>query len=856
MTDRALPTGTLTFFFSDIEGSTRLVQQLSAGFRPVLEEHDRLMRTAIQAGGGVEVRTVGDAFFVVFPTAAGAVRGAVAAQRALGAATWPDGVTVRVRVGLHTGVGELGGGDYVGLDVHIAARITAAAHGGQIVVSNATRSLLPDGSGLALRDLGEHRLKDVGSVRLWQVSAEGLASEFPPLASLDPVVSLPAAVTAFVGREREVSEVRALVREHRLVTLTGPAGTGKTRLSVEAAAGLDVDARDGVFFVPLATVTDPALIPAAIATAIALPEDPARSALDAVTAHLRERSALLVLDNFEQLVPGAAVVSTLQAAAPKLRCLVSSRETLHLYGEQEYPVPVLSSDDAIALFAQRARAARPGFTITPANEAAVRAICERVDRLPLAIELAAARMKLFDPPTILARLDKSLELLTTGARDRPERQRTLRGAIAWSHDLLTEPEQRLFRRLAVFVGPIPLKIVPLVADEHGDLGLDPIEGVANLVDKSLLTRLEVLGELRVAMLETIRAFGLEALERSGEAEAIRARHASCVVHYAERLEPDLLGDRAAATLDELEVAHDNVRAALGYALAHDLDSGLRLAAAVWRFWQQRAHLREGRDWLDRLLAAEPGSALARGRALTALGGIAWWQADLGAAGAAYEESLRVFESIGDQSNIADALYNLGAIDLVAGRIPASREKLERALATYRKLDDATGIVKTGGGLVALLYKLSDYATALPLQDEVVSRFRALGSHYHVGDALGLETAIAIGAGDLAKARGCLDQAIEIMTELDDRSGLVGVLVMAALLATAQGDGRRAARLYGGALKMRADFSVVAAPLEILGVPNPGERAKALLGQEAYDAAYREGTALAFDALVAEARRPG
>jgi predicted ATPase/class 3 adenylate cyclase len=854
MTDRVLPTGTLTFFFSDIQGSTRLVQRLGAGFKPVVEEHDRLVRAAIGPAGGVEVRTVGDAFFVAFPTADGAVRAALAAQRAFATASWPDDAEVRVRMGMHTGVGELGGGDYVGIDVHIAARIAAAAHGGQIVVSNVTRSLLRDTAGITLRDLGDHRLKDVGSLRIWQVSADGLPSEFPPLASLEPIMNLPAAATAFIGREREVGEVRALVREHRLVTLTGPGGTGKTRLGVEAARGLGDDVRDGVFFVPLATISDPTLIPTAIAAAIALPEDPARPALEVVTAHLRERSALLVLDNFEQLVTGAAVVSGLQAAAPKLRCLVSSRETLHLYGEQEYPVPVLSGDDAVELFAQRARAARPAFAVTDANRAAVRAICERVDRLPLAIELAAARTKLFDPAQILARLDRSLELLTTGARDLPERQRTLRGAIAWSYELLAEPERRLFRRLSVFSGSIPLEIVPLVANEKGDLGIDPLDGIANLVDKSLLTHLEVLGELRVGMLETIRAFGLEELERSGETDAMRARHATCVMHYGERLEPELLGEHVGAALDALEVANDNVRAALAYAEQHDPETGLRLAAAIWRFWQQRSHLREGRDWLDRLIATAPGvPPLARGRALTAQGGVAYWQGDFGPARVAYEESLRLFESLGDERNVADALYNLGFMDLVGGEPLAARQKLERSLAMYRTLGDGTGVAKTGEGLVAVLTKLEDYATALPLQEEAIGRYRALGNLYHVGDGRTLQARIAIGLGDRVKARASLDESIEILTILNNRGGLlVGALIIAALLAAENGDGRRAARLYAAAMTMRADDAVGVSPTEILSVPNPGDRAKALLGEEAYAAAYREGTALSFDAVIAEA----
>ena len=857
MRDRALPRGTLTFLFTDIEGSTKLLNGLGTErYHEVLETHTETLRRAFAKGH--EVRIEGDALFVVFATARDALEAAALGQRALATTTFPHGAVVRVRMGMHTGEGtpasEKAGADYVGIDVHIAARIAAAAHGGQIVLSTATRALLHDTDGVALRDLGDHRLKDVGSLRLWQVSADGLASEFPPLASLDPIVSLPAAATAFVGRQREVGEVRALVREHRLVTLTGPGGTGKTRLAVEAAGGLGAELRDGVFFVPLATITDPALIPTAIAAAIALPEDPTRPALDAIAAHLRERSALLVLDNFEQLVGGAAVVSALQAAAPKLRCLVSSRETLHLYGEQEYPVPVLSSADAVELFAQRARAARPSFAVTPANETAVRAICERVDRLPLAIELAAARAKLFDPAQILARLDKSLELLTTGARDLPERQRTLRGAIAWSYDLLSEAERRLFRRLSAFVGSIPLEIVPLAADEHGDLGIDALDGVANLVDKSLLARVELLGELRVAMLETIRAFGLEELERSGEADAIRARHASCVMHYGERLEPAIIGEGAVEALAALEVAHENIRAALAYSAGHDPEIGLRLAAAIWRFWQQRSHLREGRDWLDRLVAAdEAASPLVRGRALAAQGGVAYWQGDFGPARAAYEESLRLFESLGDQPNVADALYNLAFMDLIAGAPQAAREKHERSLAMYRALNDDAGIAKTGEGLVAVLTRLEDYAPALPLEEEVIARYRALGSRYHVGDGRTLQARIAIALGDHAKARACLNEAIEIMTELDNRGGLVGALIMAALLAAENGDGRRAAHLYAAALKMRADYAVGATPIELLGVPIPGERAKALLGQEAYAAAYREGTALPFDAVIAEAR---
>ncbi len=626
MGDRTLPTGTLTFFFSDIEGSTKLVQRLGSAFTPVLEQHDRILRAAFTPKGGVEVRTVGDAFFVVFPTADAAVQAAVEAQRALAQAKWPEGVELKVRIGLHTGVAELGGGDYVGIDVHLAARIAGAAHGGQIVASNATKEQLRDAAmrdaRIELRSLGEHRLKDVGTLALWQVSAPGLPSEFPPLASLDPITNLPADPTPFVGRDREVAEILALVRDKRLVTLTGPGGTGKTRLSLRVAADLAPEFRE-VDFIALATIFDPVLVPATIAAALGVAEVPGRPITDLVKERLRENSTLLVLDNFEQIVSASPVVGELLSAAPKLRCLASSREVLRVYGEQEYPVPALSADDAVTLFVQRAQAVKPAFALTPQNEAAVRAICDRLDRLPLAIELAAARSKLFTPEQLLARLGQSLAFLTTGARDLPERQRTLRGAIAWSYDLLSEPERALFRRLGVFVGGIAIDAIAPVCDPDGALGLDPIEGAATFVDKSLLGNDERSPEPRFTMLATIREFAVEQLEASGEGAAVRDRHAAFFRALAERLEPELLGAAPEEPLATLEREHDNIRAALGWSCeSGDIGTGIRIAAAIWRFWQQRSHLREGRAWLERLLAHETSPAL-RARGLTALGGIAY-----------------------------------------------------------------------------------------------------------------------------------------------------------------------------------------------------------------------------------------
>ena len=853
---RPLPTGTLTFFFSDIEGSTKLVSRLGADFTPLLERHHALLRDAIASRGGTEVRTVGDAFFVVFPTADAAVGAAVDAQRALLREPWPEDAPLRVRMGMHTGTAVLGGDDYVGVDVHLAARISGAGHGGQIVISNATKEQLHDRA-LTFRDLGEHRLKDVGSIRLWQIGAAELPDAFPPISSLDPVSNLRPELTSFVGREREVAEVSGLIRERRLVTLTGPGGTGKTRLSLKVASDLAAEFKDGVFFVPLATITDAALVPSTIAEALGVPEDPKRAILAVVSERLRDRSTLLVLDNFEQILSAAPIVGDLLGGAKALRCLASSRESLRVYGEQEYPVPVLGLDDAVTLFVQRARAVRPSFTLTDETAATVRAICERLDRLPLAIELAAARAKLFTPEQLLARLQHSLAFLTGGARDRTERQRTLRGAIAWSHDLLTDPERALLRRVSVFSGGIPIDAIGPVCDPDGALGIDPYDAAGSLVDKSLLTRSETGDdEPRVAMLVTIREFGLEQLDAAGETATVRGRHARYFQDLAEASEAEFVGARPAPALDAAEREIDNLRAAMEWSCeSGDPEPGSRIGAAIWRFWQQRSHLAEGRAWLERLLAlpAAARPTRLRGRALTALGGTTYWQGDFARARAAYEEALRIYESLSDRSDLADALYNLAFIEIIGGAPEKARALLERSLGLYRELSDTTGVTKVSEGLVAVLFKLGDYATALPLQDEVIEAFRASRSVFRLANAQTLQACVALGAGDIPKMRSCLRDALDGMLAADDRSGLIGVLFVYGLLALETGDAERAARLYGAAMKLRGDDVAGATPQEFLGVPNPGDRARAILGDAAYEAAYRSGTRAPFEASVAEAR---
>ena len=716
------PSGTVTFLFSDIEGSTRLLAGLGTGrYAEVLEEHRRLLREAFGRHGGYEVDCEGDAFFVAFQAAGEAVAAAAAAQQLLAAHTWPAGCELRVRIGLHTGEPLLAPPKYVGMDVHRAARVMAAGHGGQLLISQATRDLV--GDAFELIDLGSHRLKDLSAAeRIYQIGG----GEFPALRSLNRA-NLPVVAGPLIGRGDELERIRQLVAGGvRLLTLTGAGGSGKTRLAVQAAAELADDFPDGVFFVALAPLLEAAAVPGAVAQALGLAPD------EDLAPRLAEARLLLVLDNAEHLEGVEHAVSELLVG--DVVVLVTSRAPLHLSAEQELPVEPLAAEAAAELFVVRAAAI--GRTVI-ADESVI-AVCRRLDNLPLAVELAAARTRLLSPVAILDRLDRALPFLTGGAHDLPERQRTLQATIAWSHDLLGERELICFRRLAVFRGGFALDAAEAVA------GAD-LDDLTTLVDESLL---KPIGDDRFLMLETLREFALNQLEEAGERDEVAMCHAHFYVRRLEEIEPELRGPRTSEFMAWFIAEADNTWAALDELLASgNEDAALTLATLLPPYWSVCGRMRQGAAWLETALAATRAQTAARGRALGSLGDLLNRLGRPREAETVLRAALAVAEAVGDRHGLAVVLQNLAWLEYQRGNSGAAIELGRAARKHAAAADDATLAWRTRGDLGLFLADTDDgLAEAGDLLEEVLADRRRAGDELSAA-------AMLVRLGEVDKARG-------------------------------------------------------------------------------------------------------
>jgi len=870
---RALPTGTVTFLFTDIEGSTRLVQELGDGYAAVRDEHAAIVRQAVEDGGGVEVSTEGDSFFVAFASPVGAVEAAVAAQRSLAAHDWPAGFPVRVRMGLHTGEGVLGGDNYVGLDVNRAARIAAAGHGGQVLVSEATRALvahaLPDG--VAFRDLGPHRLKDLAlPEHLHELVVEGLRADFPPPRTLDARRdNLPRQLTSLVGREQEIAEVTALLGRARLVTLSGPGGVGKTRLAVAVAERLRDRFAAGIVFVPLASVTRPEPVLGGIARAVGADLAGTHAPLEALAEQLGNDRWLLVLDNLEQVTGVAGDLDELLARCPRVAILATSRTVLGLGAEQAYPVAPLSlppdptgvpleallASPAVALFVERARAVRPGFALTQANAAAVVELCRRLEGLPLAIELAAARTRLLDLDAILGRLATSLDALGTGAVDLPERQRTLRATVDWSVGLLEEAERSLLEAAAIFEDGWTLQAVAQVAGLDEDRALALSEALAR---HSLiyLDRTELGSRLR--MLETVRAFVTERLGARPDLAEVQRRHAEYYRALAEQADRPLRGVGSGEWLERLEAEAGNLAAAVGWHLAHDPTPLPHLFRVLWLFWSARDHLGEARAWVDQLLPADDAlDPQARAE-------LAW-------------TALVTEDEVGDDQAVLAARQRLGP--LLAGiDDPLLQAVSELAMAwTAPVVGDLDGALRQALASVEQLRgQDAPFWTALALGTAGLVE-TSVGHHddaqRHLREARDLGErfdhawlaawsrvllgTLAVVRGRLEEARALLEEGLELSLAAHSTRNVTLCLTAFAQLAFVEGDGERAALVAGATEGLRRRVGLRALILLRQGEAELVDQIRQTLGADRFDQAFAAGAQLTQQEVVDVVRgRPG
>ncbi|MCW3052424.1 MAG: putative ATPase [Chthonomonadales bacterium] len=925
----SLPSETFTFLFTDIEGSTRLWEKHPEAMRLALARHDALLRQVIEDHNGIAFKTIGDAFCAAFHTVSEALNAAITAQQALCLEPWPEAMTLKVRMALHLGTVELRENDFFGQPLNRIALLLSAAHGGQVLLSMAIEEMVRDTlpPPMSLHSLGEHRLRDLDRPEtIYQLLHPDLPAEFPPLKShnhpdlpnsADVPNNLPQQLTSFIGREKEIVEIRHLLSQTHLLTLTGSGGAGKTRLSLQVAAETLQDYPDGVWLVELAPLTDPALVPQTVASVLGQIEQAGKAFTQVLAEHLKTKKTLLLLDNCEHVLTACALLTDmLIRSCPEVKILASSREGLGIAGEQTYRMPSLSLPDlkqpltadnirsyeAVRLFVERAMLIHADFVVTDQNAPALASICHRLDGIPLALELAAARVRSLTVEEINNNLDDRFRFLTGGSKTALPRHQTLAAAIGWSYDLLNPQERTLLACLSVFLGGWTLKAAEAVgAGEHLSGGesiedWEVLDLLTSLVDKSLVIAETGEGQTRYRLLETVRQYARDRLVQTGDSQAVRERHRDYFLALVEEIQPKLEGPEQGQWLNVLETEHDNLRLAVRFCLEEpDADPhaqfGLRLGVVLRHFWNVRGHLSEGRELLHALLAhpagqeptetratalngagnlasAQGDSTMARALhedsraiafavgyqrgiaiSLLNLGNVALAQGDQGLARSLYEECMAMCQERGEKKGITNCLMSLANLALAQCDYTLARSWHEKCLTTYRELEDRRGIASSLLNLGAVVYCQGEYMFARSLFEETLRIWREIGDKQGVANSLLSLGSVVLVQGDHLLARSLFEECLRIYRDVGDKRGIAESLEGFAFLARKEGRDAHAVRLWATAAALRIS----------LGVPTPPNRqedqdlqmadVRGALGEAAFAAAWAEGCALTLEGAI-------
>jgi predicted ATPase/class 3 adenylate cyclase len=867
-----LPTGTVTLLITDIEGSTKLWTERPRAMFQAVSRHHAIVGNTIERHGGAMPRDQGegDSIFAAFPRASDAVTAALNIQLALHNEPWPEGVSLRVRLGLHTGEPKLAEGNYFGHTVSRCARLRGLANGGQTLLSSATMELVRDElpPGASGKDLGAHRLKDFARPEtVFQLTHPDLPDNFPPLHS-DEARSdnLPLQLTTFVGREQEITEIKKLLASIRLVTLLGPGGCGKTRLAIEVGRQLLGEFEDGVHLVTLASLGDSSLVVSRIAQSVGLQESVSEEPFEGLANFLRDKNMLLMLDNFEGVIGAAAIVTDLLTECPDIKVLATTRASLRISSEHEFQVPSLelpeldylpdieelSRHSAVKLFVERAQAVKADFALTNANARIISEICHRLDGLPLAIELAAVRVKLLPPAVLLDRLSSRLDLLTGGPRDLPARQQTLRNAIDWDYTLLEPEEQKLFRRLSVCRGGLSIDAATAIATAAGDIGMDLFDGLDSLVGKSLLRQMPSLeNEPRFGMLQTIREYALEILDASDESEATHQAHANFYLAFVERASAELRGPDQVRWLEALEFDHDNLQDALEWAKRND-DWGvlLRLTAGMSYFWSIRGYVSEGRVWTKIALEQTEGIvSLHRARVLAGGAMLARARVDYAEARRLLEECIDAQRQLGDEAGVAFSIKDLGNLEVDQGNVEGAEKLYSESLAEWRRLGDKEGIAQTLNNLGFIAQIKGDQNEAMKLLDESLGIFRQVRDKQGIARAL-MNIAVSTGElGDNERAVKLSRESLVLWRQLGDKWDVADCLEDLAGELHELGLSHQAAAIYGGAETLRWAIGAPRPPVEQETYEQHVDAVHNALGDAGFSEGWARGSAMRMEEII-------